>query len=197
MTISIRYFGLLLDFLIEGLSERGIKNDPWKTHLGVRRKQTSRIKKAAIARIGLGANDSDETIYWDAYEDDHNMDLRSENEYKIIFRGEPAVNYKDHGFWSLTVYGYDKFLVPNPDYKYRIRSTNEKKIMTEAPNSILLSRNKPNYTVNWIPLPSYNEKISAAFRCYRPCDELRTNSGNCFLPASRLVKFKDYTNARQ
>jgi hypothetical protein len=93
--ISIQYFGDLLDFITENVSGKGIKNGPWKTHLGVGRKNTSRIEKAAIARIGLGANDSDETIYWNAFVDDEGADLRAEYEYRITFRSKPLVRYND------------------------------------------------------------------------------------------------------
>ncbi len=112
--IAIRSFGYLLDFVIERGSGRGVQNGPWKTHLGVGRKHTLRIEKAAIARIGLGANDSEETIYWNAFTDGQGNELCADMEYQIVFRSDPPVRYADKGFWSITVYGKDKFLVPNP-----------------------------------------------------------------------------------
>jgi hypothetical protein len=87
--LSIRFFGNLLDFVAEKSSGRGIQNGPWKTHLGVGRKSTSRIEKAAIARIGLGANDSEETIYWNAFTDQDNQDLHSSCNYRIVFTALP------------------------------------------------------------------------------------------------------------
>jgi hypothetical protein len=180
--MSIRYFGNLLDFITENVSGKGIKNGPWKTHLGVGREHTSRIEKAAIARIGLGANDSDETIYWNAFVDDDGKDLRSENEYNIIFRSQPSVRYNERGFWSITIYGNDKFLVPNPYNKYMVRYDEIIKQGEGLQFSIFLSRNKPENLVNWIPLPEKDEKFSIAFRCYVPDDEMKTNAGNIKLP---------------
>ena len=183
MSVSIRYFVHLLDFLTAKFSSKGIKNGPWKTHLGAGRKQTSRIEKAAIARIGLGANDSDETIYWNAFVDDEENDLRSENEYRIIFSSEPLVRYNDKGFWSITVYGNDKFLIPNPFYKYMLRRGENSGFNEDFRFSILLSRNKPADPENWIPLQVKDEKFTIAFRCYIPDNEMKTNSRNIKLPS--------------
>lgn len=183
MWISIRYFGRLLDFITEKGSKRGVKCGPWKTHLGVGRKQTPRIEKAAIARIGLGANDSDETIYWNAFTDDMGNELRSEYEYRIVFRSKPPVRYKDKGFWSITVYGKDKFLVPNPHKKYMIRSDERFGLDGDAMFSILLSRNEPDELDSWIPLPKTNENFSIAFRCYVPDQDMKVNVRYISLPS--------------
>lgn len=183
MIISIHYFEDLLDLIIEKSGGRGIKNGPWKTHLGVGRKYTSKIEKAAIARIGLGANDSEETIYWNAFVDDNGNDLRSENEYNIIFRSKPSVKYSEKGFWSITIYGNDKFLVPNPYNKYMLRYDENLKLGGGSQFVIFLSRNKPENLAGWIPLPENDEKFSIAFRCYVPDDEMKINAGNSKLPS--------------
>lgn len=185
--IAIRYFGNLLDFVTEKVSSRGLRNGPWKTHLGVGRKHTSRIEKAAIARIGLGANDSDETIYWNAFVDDKNNDLRSENEYQIVFSSEPLVRYKDKGFWSITVYGNNKFLIPNPYNKYMVRSGVNTGLSEDSKFSIFLSRNKPADTANWIPLSETDENFTIAFRCYVPENDMMTNAKNIKLPSITKV----------
>lgn len=183
MWVSMRHFGWLLDHLTEKGSNRGVKCGPWKTHLGVGRKQTPRIEKAAIARIGLGANDSDETIYWNAFTDDEGNLLRSENNYRIMFRSKPPVRYQDKGFWSITVYGKDKFLVPNPLKKYMIHSDDSLEMGREASFSIFLSRNEPDNPDSWIPLPATDEKFSIAFRCYVPDKDMKMNVRAIELPS--------------
>lgn len=180
--LSIRYFGNLLDFLTNKVKGRGIRNGPWRTHIGVGRKNTSRIEKAAIARIGLGANDSDETIYWNAFVDDNGNDLWSENEYQVVFISEIAVRYMDKGFWSITVYGNDKFLVPNPYKKYMFRSDIRFGFNNDSRFSIFLSRYKPADILNWIPLPEKNEKFTVALRCYIPESEMKINPAATRLP---------------
>lgn len=180
--VSIKFFGNLLDFVVERTSGRGVQNGAWKTHLGVGRKNTARIEKAAIARIGLGANDSDETIYWNAFLDNNGNELHSKNEYSLLFKSKPAVRYDDKGFWSITVYGNDKFLVTNSDYKYVMRSDFNYDLNEDSSFSIFLARKKPQKHSNWLPLPENDENFSIAFRCYIPTDELKNNTQNNEMP---------------
>jgi hypothetical protein len=180
--ISIRCFGRLLDYVIEKGSGRGVQLGPWKTHLGVGRKGTPRIEKAAIARIGLGANDSEETIYWNAFTDNEGFELRAEQQYQITFRSAPPVKYEEKGFWSITVYGKDKFLVPNPYKKYMIHSDASFKLGEDVSYSIHLSRNKPAGVVPWIPLPVEDVKFSLAYRCYRPADVMKHHVHSLKMP---------------
>jgi hypothetical protein len=181
--LSIRYFGDLLDFFTGRVKGRGVRNGPWKTHLGVGRKRTSKIEKAAIARIGLGANDSDETIYWNAFVDDEGNNLWSGHDYQIVFIGKPPVRYDEKGFWSITVYGEDKFLVPNPYHRYMLRSDVKSEFDYDYRFSILLSGNKPENTALWIPLPQRHERFTIALRCYVPDREMITDAEGVKLPS--------------
>lgn len=180
--LGVKYFGQILDFVAEKSNGRGVINGSWKTHLGVGRKETKKIEKAAIARVGLGASDSDETIYWNAFSDNHGDELYSSNNYKIIFKSQPKVRFEEKGFWSLTVYGNDKFLVPNEDYKYLVRSDSKLEKDEDGSFTILLSRSKPENPNNWLPIPENDEKFSLALRCYRADDEMKTNSESNKLP---------------
>lgn len=176
------YFGNILDYAIEKSEKRGVWNGPWKTHLGVGRKETPVIEKAAIARIGLGANSADETIYWNAFTDNDGKNLHSENEYEIVFYSDPLVNYDCKGFWSITIYGKDKFLVPNPDYKYMIRSDQKLELKNGQKFSVFLSRKKPADPKNWLPLPQKDENFTIAFRCYIPEEEMKNNARTIRMP---------------
>lgn len=180
--LSVRYFGELLDYVVERTSGRGVKNGSWKTHLGVGRKSTPKIEKAAIARIGLGANDSDETIYWNAFSDQDGDALHSNYEYKIIFKSEPPVEYNRKGFWSITVYGEDKFLVPNDLKKYVIRSVEGFEVSDDKPFEISLSRKRPMDYKYWLPLPQNEEPFSLAFRCYKAKDEMKKQAFQIDMP---------------
>jgi len=183
ITISIRYFGNLLDFIIENTDSRGVKNGPWKTHLGVGQRATPHIEKAAIARIGLGANDSTETIYWNAYVDTDGNQLHSKYDYYIKFTSQPLVKYNEKGFWSTTIYGNDKFLVPNSGKKYIIRSDNGIISNESSELSIYLSRRNPENHSNWLPLPEMDENFSIALRCYIPENEIILNAETNVLPS--------------
>ncbi|MBE0654096.1 MAG: DUF1214 domain-containing protein [Bacteroidales bacterium] len=183
----ICFLGELLDFAIGRVKGKGIKNGPWKTHLGAGRTSTSTIEKAAIARIGLGANNSDETIYWNAFADDDGRELWSGNSYCLVFSEKPKVRYKDKGFWSITVYGNDKFLVPNQSKKYMIRSGSLAGLISDTGLSIILSRNEPSGPAPWIPLPQADENFTIAFRCYIPEEEMKTNPQSTRLPSIRKL----------
>jgi hypothetical protein len=179
--LSIRFYGRFLDLLTE-YSNRSVKNGPWITHLGVGRKNTPLIEKSAIARVGLGGNSSDETIYWNAYEDSDGNLLHSANKYRIFFKSKPLIRYNDRGFWSMTVYGNDKFLVPNPYHKYLIRGNIKTNKIDEKGFSIFLSRTMPGETSTWIPLPLTDERFTVVFRCYVPEKEMSINAESNVMP---------------
>lgn len=179
---TIKYFGRLLDLMIESGGNRGVRQGSFKTHLGVGRKDLLKIEKAAIARVGLGANSSDETIYWNAFQDAGGDDLYSTRNYRIKFLKPPDIRYDLKGFWSLTVYGYDKFLVPNEDYKYSLGSDHHFNKDKDGVFSIHLSRSKPEDHADWLPLPERDEKFSVALRCYIPGEHMKTSIKQGIMP---------------
>jgi hypothetical protein len=83
------------------------------------------------------------------------------------------VKFHEKGFWSITVYGDDKFLVPNDEYKYVIHSTKALNIPQNGAMEILLSRKKPEKTDNWLPLPQQDENFSLAYRCYKATEGMK------------------------
>ena len=161
--VMAKYFGLILDKIIESYGDRGFFVGPWKTHLGVGRSSIKKIEKAAIARVGLGANDSEETIYWNAFKDSDGNELNSINNYKIIFNKDISIDYLNKGFWSITVYGNDKFFVPNEEKKYSLKT-----VVPGNLSPIVLSRINLMKDEQWLPLPKTDEKFSLALRCYVP-----------------------------
>ena len=71
-----------------------------------------------IATAALGANTRPETVYPLAVDDVDGRPLSGRHRYTIRFpRGQlPPAN----AFWSLTMYGKDRYLVPNPIDRYAI-----------------------------------------------------------------------------
>ena len=177
----------ILDFIIEKSEKRGFYNGPWKTHLGVGRKETSKIEMAAIARVGLGGNSSDETIYWNVFTDSSGKTLNTSQKYEIIIREPLPIDYENKGFWSITVYGEDKFLIPNETGTYMLRYSHfENK---ELPWTIKLAPGT-DHSGFTIPLGNRNEKFSMAMRCYRPLDTMKSQE-SCLeveLPEIRRIE---------
>jgi hypothetical protein len=187
-SLTIRYFGKLLDLIIEGNSGRGLRIGSFKTHLGVGRRDLPKVEKAAIARVGLGANSSEETIYWNAFQDDAGEDLHSGKNYQILFSGPPDVRYDLKGFWSLTVYGYDKFLVPNEEQKYSLGNEHPFEVNEKGAFIIHLSRNRPLKDADWLPLPQVDEKFSVALRCYIPGEQMKKGTQQINMPIIKQIK---------
>ena len=173
LSFAFAYWRLpqILDYIIEKSQKRGFFNGPWKTHLGVGRKETSKIEMAAIARVGLGGNSSDETIYWNVFTDSEGNDLNTSNHYEIIIRKPLPIDYENKGFWSITVYGEDKFLIPNSSKNYMLRHNHFQDL--ELPWTIKLAPGTDHRGFT-IPLGERREKFSMAMRCYRPLDTMKT-----------------------
>lgn len=185
--LAIWYFPEMLDYIIEKSQKRGFYNGPWKTHLGVGRMHIPKIEKAAIARVGLGANSSEETIYWNAFTDSDGNELNSAYHYQVIFEQNLPIAYDNHGFWSITVYGEDKYLVENPQKKYMIRYAANIEETIQFPLIIELSRLSAKPNPMTIPLPTRVEKFSVALRCYRPLDSMK-NQSSCSTLSLPLIK---------
>lgn len=176
----------ILDFVIEKSQSKGFYNGSWKTHLGVGRKETSRIEKAAIARVGLGGNSSDETIYWNAFTDSNGDDLETNSEYEIVINSEIPVDYQNFGFWSITIYGEDKFLFENPEKKYLIRDID---VANQSyPIKVTLSKKEGLSSVSSIPLSLKKQKFSIALRCYRPVDNMKQESSCLQINLPQIIK---------
>ena len=77
------------------------------------------LGRAVIATAALGANTRPETVYPLAVDDVDGRPLSGRHRYTIRFpRGQlPPAN----AFWSVTIYGKDRYLVPQPDRPLRDR----------------------------------------------------------------------------
>lgn len=187
LVLAKRYFEPILDagIRLKQKKQSGknvVKNGPWVTHMGIGRKDTPVPEKAGLARLALGGNDANETIYWNADVDSDEKPLHSSNDYTVTFTSKPLVRYEDKGFWSITVYGEDQFLIENPDKKYMLRSDSVFDREDDSHFSFFLSRNKPANPSNWIPLPQKDEAISVTYRCYIPCEEMKKNPRTITMP---------------
>src|SRR5437899_2983696 len=82
-----------------------------------------RKRAADQSLIGVAANDPAEAVYLLNFDDADGNKLASEGRYELHFPGDalPPVD----AFWSLTAYGEDMNLIPNPAGRYSVgdRST--------------------------------------------------------------------------
>lgn len=76
--------------------------------------------RTMIAIAVFGANPVDVAIYLRAETDEDGETLTGKNSYVLHFKKDSLPPVKDKGFWSITVYGDDNFLVDNELNRYCI-----------------------------------------------------------------------------
>jgi hypothetical protein len=127
----------------------------WSINLGLGEESTNGglEQRAVIAKYFWGPVPAAEAVYPHALRASDGQPLNGDKRYRIHFaRGErPPVD----GFWSLTVYGRDEFLVPNAAGRYSI-SGDTPGLRTNADGSldVLLQHDAPvGHESNWLPVP--------------------------------------------
>ncbi len=120
--------------------------------------------RAATALKALGANPIYVAMYLQATTDDNGDTLNGENTYIIHFDEIPPV--LDKGFWSVTMYGDDNFLVDNEIDRYIINDRSDVLYNEDGTLDIIVSSEKPENTSNWLPAP--DEGFHLWLRIYSP-----------------------------
>jgi len=128
---------------------------------------TNYLGRAIIATAALGANTPPETVYPLAVADATGRPLSGRQRYTIRFpRGQlpPA-----KAFWSVTIYGKDRYLVPNPIDRYAI-GDRTKGLRRGRDGSLTIhvqhARPRGAAAANWLPAPSGSFRL--AMRIYEP-----------------------------
>ena len=125
------------------------------------------LGRAVIATEALGANTRPETVYPLAVDDVDGRPLGGRHRYAIRFpKGQlPPAN----AFWSVTVYGKDRYLVPNPIDRYAV-GDRTKGLRRGKDGSLTIyvqhARPKGAKAANWLPAPSGSFRL--AMRIYEP-----------------------------
>lgn len=142
---------------------------------GNRARMEGRYRSRAFAAlVGLFGNPAEEAVYPSTYVDHNGLTLDgSANQYIITFpAGEwPAI--KPLGFWSLTLYDSNGFLVKNSINRYSISSLGKE--YTANPNgslSIYIQSTAPSAdkAANWLPAPQGSFNLT--LRIYLPQDAI-------------------------
>ncbi len=125
------------------------------------------LGRAVIATAALGANTRPETVYPLAVDDVDGRKLTGRRAYRIRFaRGQlPPAN----AFWSLTLYGKDRYLVDNPIDRYAIGDrTKGVRRGKDGSLTIYVQHRRPSgaAAANWLPAPAGEFRL--ALRIYEP-----------------------------
>lgn len=106
--------------------------------------------RAMIALGGLGANPTDVAIYAKTGVDASRKTLNGQNHYVLHFETLPPI--QEGGFWSVTAYGGDDFLIANELNRYCINDRSAFVLNGDGSLDILLSAAAPEKQSNWLPV---------------------------------------------
>ena len=106
--------------------------------------------RAMVALVGLGANTVDVAIYPKTAVDETGAALTGEKKYTLHFETLPPT--LEGGFWSVTAYGEDDFLIDNSIDRYCINDRSDFKLNADGTLDIILSKDAPEGTSNWLPV---------------------------------------------
>jgi hypothetical protein len=134
---------------------------------------TDYLFRAAITKLGLGANIGQEALYPPAFTDIEGNRLSGSNNYTIHFGpGEfPPVD----AFWSITMYNNASYFVNNPINRYNINEYTEGlKNNTDGSLDIYIQHDRPgpDKESNWLPSTASNNDFKLILRLYLPQEQI-------------------------
>ena len=112
------------------------------------------LTRAVVAQSGWGANIPQEAMYVHSTTDGHGQPYSGAHDYVLHFPAGSLPPAK--AFWSITLYGPDRFLVANPENRYAIGDRTPG-LVTNADGSldVYLQTTAPvGHAANWIPTPA-------------------------------------------
>ena len=111
---------------------------------------TAYTYRAMVALMGLGANTTDVAIYPKTDVDNTGAVLTGKKTYTLHIEAEPPT--KEKGFWSVTAYGEDDFLIDNAIDRYCVNDRSGLHRNPDGSIDIILSKEAPEDTTNWLPV---------------------------------------------
>ena len=111
---------------------------------------TAYTYRAMVALVGLGANTVDVAIYPKTHTDAAGAALTGEKNYTIHFETLPPT--LEGGFWSVTAYNEENFLIDNPIDRYCVNDRSAYRLNEDGTLDITLSKEAPEDPSNWLPV---------------------------------------------
>ena len=106
--------------------------------------------RALVAVAGLGANPTTVAVYPKGETDSSGEPLDGNCTYTLHIDALPPVI--GEGFWSITAYGADDFLIPNPVDRYSVNDRSEYTLNTDGSLDVTLSAAQPEDDSYWLPV---------------------------------------------
>ena len=125
---------------------------------------TAYTYRTMVALRGLGANTTDVAIYPKTDVDSTGAVLTGKKTYTLHFDSFPPTLEK--GFWSVTAYGEDDFLIDNPLDRYCINDRSVLNRNADGSVDVTISHAMPGNTENWLPIGE--TEFHLFLRIYKP-----------------------------
>ena len=141
---------------------------------------TNYLLRSAIAQFGCEGcqvNIPQEALYFSASKDASGGALNGANSYVIRFLAGELPPVKAEGFWSITLYDSNGFLVANPIDRYSLGSSSPLEFNSDGSLDIYLSNTAPTLAkdlANWLPAPL--DDFTLTLRTYIPGEPLLDQS---------------------
>ena len=153
-----------------------VSDGPWKTSLTAGSAQSDPYKRAFVAVHGLFALNRSETVYYTATADSDGHVLDGDCRYEIAGRDPDA------RWWSITAYGPDDYLIPNPAHRYSVSKT---AIARGGGGDYAVQVGGDAGGDNWIPVGV--GRFSLTLRLYNPGRSILLDPAHAVLPALKKV----------
>ncbi|WBB99238.1 MMPL family transporter [Solwaraspora sp. WMMA2059] len=145
----------------------------WRSSLSAGTYGTDYLLRAGIAAGGLGANVPAESTYYFSQSDLLGQPLSGERSYRLHFRPGALPPTSADGFWSVTMYDENYFLVPNELSRYALGDRSALTMNQDGSLDLFLSATAPpGGTANWLPAPA--GVFHVYMRVYLPTDDVLT-----------------------
>lgn len=133
---------------------------------------TDYLQRALIAYVGAGGNVPEDATYPIARLDAEGKLLNGANRYVLRFTKADIPPVDPRGFWSLTLYDKEYFLVPNPTNRYALLSRDKFKRNPDGSMDLYVQKQSPgaDKQSNWLPAP--DGEFILMLRLYWPKDEV-------------------------
>lgn len=157
----------------------------WMISTGSGRYGTDYLQRALVAYIGVGGNLPEDAFYPISRSDADGNVLNGANRYIMRLEQTDIPPIIEQGFWSLTMYDKDYFLVPNPIDRRKVGSHSPFKANADGSIDLYIQPESPgeDNEANWLQTP--DGAFILMMRLYWPKDEAL--DGSWVPPAVRRV----------
>jgi len=152
---------------------RSASRAPWRYSNRLGRFGNDYMLRAATALKGIAALSADEAIYATADYDQQGEPLHGSHMYRIRF--VDGGDLPADAFWSISLYGEDRFFVDNPLGRHALGSRSKLGQDADGALTIYVShREPPGPSANWLPAP--DAPFYLILRLYHPQKRLLRGS---------------------